>query len=111
MIAEGQGGNFVRRADSATILQAANLSGLNYAPCISADGLELFFTHVPSATSGATPGIYRTTRPDRNSAFATPQRVAAATGFVEAPTLSADGHSLYFHKLVNGTFAIYLAQR
>jgi hypothetical protein len=37
--------------------------------------------------------------------------VAAATGFVEAPSLSADGRILYFHKLIDGAFVIYCAQR
>jgi len=44
-------------------------------------------------------------------AFATPELVTGATGFVEAPSLFADGHLLYFHKMVNGTFAIYHVQR
>jgi hypothetical protein len=37
--------------------------------------------------------------------------VTAATGFVEAPSLSADGHLLYFHKMVNETYVIYRVQR
>lgn len=110
-IADRQGSVFVRRADSASLLQTVNASGLNYGACISVDSIELFFTRVDSVTSGVSPAIYRATRTDLNSAFGTPQLVAAATGFVEAPTLSADGHSLYFHKLVNGTFVIYLVQR
>ncbi len=110
VIANRQGGIFIRQANSATVLAAVNTADLNYAPSISVDGLELFFTRA-SRGSGATPAIYRTTRPDTNSAFATPQLVSSATGFVEAPSLSADGHLLYFHKLVNGIFAIYSLQR
>ncbi len=110
-IAQRQGGGFVRDANGATLLAAVNVSGLNYAPSISVDGLELFFTRVDSTTSGATPAIYRAARTDTNSAFAAPQLVAAATGFVEAPSLSADGHLLYFHMMVNGAFVIYVAQR
>jgi len=110
-IAERQGSAFVRQADSARLLQTVNAAGLNYAPCISVDGLELFFTRLNSMASGASPAIYRAARADVNSAFDAPQRVAAATGFVEAPSLSADAHLLYFHKLVNGKFVIYVAQR
>jgi len=110
-IANRQGMSFVRQANSATLLATVNASGLNYAPSISVNGLELFFTRLDSTTSGALPAIYRATRTDANSTFAAPELVAAATGFVEAPTLSADGHSLYFHKLVNGTFVIYVVQR
>jgi hypothetical protein len=110
-MAERQGGTFVRQADSANVLQTINASGLNYAPCISADGLELFFTRVNSAASGASPAIYRAARADVNSAFEAPQQLAVARGFVEAPSLSGDGRLLYFHKLVNGKFVIYVAQR
>jgi Tol biopolymer transport system component len=109
-IAERQGTGFARNANSATLLAAVNNSGLNYAPSISVDGLELFFTRVSTA-AGAMPAIYRATRTDSNSAFGPPELVTAATGFVEAPSLSADGHLLYFHKLISGTFVIQVVRR
>jgi Tol biopolymer transport system component len=111
VIANRQGSTFVRDSNSATLLASVNASGLNYAPSISVDGLELFFTRVDSTTSGASPAIYRTSRPDTNSAFAMPELVSGASGFVEAPSLSADGKLLYFHKMVNGTFLIYRVER
>jgi Tol biopolymer transport system component len=111
VIANRQSTSFARQDNSATLLATVNSSGLNYAPSISVDGLELFFTRVDSTTSGASPVIYRATRTDSNSAFGEPGVVAAATGFVEAPSLSADGHLLYFHKMVNGTFVIYHIER
>jgi hypothetical protein len=111
VIATRQGMEFVRQANSAALLASVNASGLNYAPSVSVDGLELFFTRVDSTTSGASPAIYRATRADTNSAFAEPELVSSATGFVEAPSLSANGHLLYFHKMVNGTFVIYHLQR
>jgi len=108
--ADRQGATFVRNPNSASILAAVNNSDLNYAPSISVDSLELFFTRASTA-SGATPAIYRTTRTDKNSAFAAPELVTAASGFVEAPSLSADGHLLYFHKLLNGIFVIQYVRR
>lgn len=110
VMADRQGTGFMRRTDSALLLARVNNSDLNYAPSISVDGLELYFTRA-SMASGATPAIYRTTRPDTHSAFAAPEPVSGATGFVEAPSLSADGHLLYFHKLVNGTFVIFHLRR
>jgi Tol biopolymer transport system component len=110
VIADRAGADFVRRADSAMLLAAVNNADLNYAPSISVDGLELFFTRA-STGSGATPAIYRATRSDTDSAFETPEWVSGAAGFVEAPSLSADGHLLYFHVLVNGTFVIYDLRR
>ncbi len=109
-IANRDGSTFVRAPNSASLLAEINNGDLNYAPCISVDGLELLFTRV-STVAGATPAIYRTIRPDVNSPFTAPQLVSGATGFVEAPSLSADGHILYFHKMVNGTFVIYTLQR
>jgi hypothetical protein len=40
-----------------------------------------------------------------------PELVSGASGFVEAPSLSADGKLLYFHKMVNGTSLIYRIER
>lgn len=109
-IADRQGTAFVRAPNSASLLAEVNNGDLNYAPCISVDGLELFFTRV-STIAGSTPAIYRSTRPDVNSPFTAPQLVSGATGFVEAPSLSADGHILYFHKMVSGSFVVYTLQR
>jgi hypothetical protein len=109
--ANREGAAFVRDVNGAAILAEVNVAGLNYAPSISVDGLELYFTRVSSSISGAMPAIYRAVRADTNSAFGTPELVAAASGFVEAPSLSADGHLLYFHKMVNGSFVIYHLQR
>jgi Tol biopolymer transport system component len=111
VVADRQGSGFVRRANSAALLATVNAVGFNYAPSISVDGLELFFTRYNLTTSGALPAIYRATRTNANLPFGTPELVTAATGYVEAPSLSADGHLLYFHKWINGTFVVYVAQR
>jgi hypothetical protein len=111
VVAEKNGASFTRLGNSAALLDTVNNGDLNYAPSISVDGLELFFTRVSTATASATPAIYRVTRADTNSAFGAPGLVTGAVGFVEAPSLSADGHLLYFHKLVNGTFLIQVVRR
>lgn len=111
VVADRQGAAFVRRSDSATILQSVNSGGLNYAPDISSDGLELFFTRWDRLTPGAVPAIYRAARTSASAPFAMPQRVSVATGFVEAASLSADGHFLYYHKRDNGQFRIFRAER
>jgi Tol biopolymer transport system component len=102
---------FAREAASDAVLATVNVGGLNYAPAISNDGLELFFTRWASTTDGSVPAIYRAARASASAAFARPDLVSAASGFVEAPSLSADGRILYFHRLVNGAYAIYCAQR
>ena len=93
-MANRQGAAFARQTNSAALLAAVNAVGLNYAPSISVDGLELFFTRIDTTTSGAAPAIYRSTRPDTNSTFGPAAIVAAPNGFVEAPSLSADGRQM-----------------
>jgi len=109
--ATGSGSTFARAADSAAIFTNINTSSLEYAACISADELEFFFTRLNPATLET--AIYRSVRHDACSAFSTPQRVSAITGFVEAPTLSADERTLYYHRLNNSTgkFELYRTTR
>ncbi len=110
VVARRQGQGFVRTTDSAAILARVNATGLNYAPAISRDGLELFFTRIAIPANPA-PEIYRAARATTSEAFGTPQKVAAITGFAEAPALSPDGSRLYFHKRVNGRFLIFFVRR
>ncbi|MFM7378237.1 MAG: hypothetical protein ACKO1O_08945 [Erythrobacter sp.] len=110
VVATRQGQGFVRAVNSAATLAAVNAVGLNYAPAISRDGLELFFTRIANPANPA-PEIYRAARATTSAAFGTPQKVAGITGYVEAPALSADGRKLYYHKRVNGRFVIYLVRR
>jgi Tol biopolymer transport system component len=104
------GNGFVPDPHSARILRAVNKAGrLTYAASISTNGLELFFTRANPA--GGDPAIYRAVRTKVGRPFGHVQRVEAATGFVEAPAISADGTTLYFHKLVGSTFQIWTVTR
>jgi len=109
-IAKRKGNHFVRLANSRNIMRKINNSDLNYAPCPTASGLEFFWTRVdPANVSGI--GIYTATRANTSKPYGTPVKIDAATGFVEAPTISEDGKSLYYHKNENGTFVIYRLTR
>ena len=88
-----------------------NTPALEYAPAVSADLLELFFTRATSLSDGAELAIYRSQRRSRDQPFGVPERVAAITGFVEAPSLSADRRSLYYHRLEDNRFVIYRVAR
>ena len=104
------GNGFVPDPHSARILRAVNNAGmLTYAASISTDGRELFFTRADLA--GGDPGIYRAARTKIGQAFGHVQRVGATSGFVEAPAISADGTTLYYHKLVGSTFEIWAVTR
>jgi hypothetical protein len=102
---------FVRDPASATIMANVNTSQLEYAPAISADGLELFFTRLDPATSEAR--IYQATRPKIAGPFGPPRLAGAIDGFVEGPALSPDERSLYYHRLntVSGKFELYRVTR
>ncbi len=99
---------FTRVADSAAILAQVNAVGLNYAPSISRDGLELFFTRIADRANPS-PEIFRAARATTAAPFGAPQRVAAISGSAEAPALSPDGRVLYYHKRENGRFSIFLS--
>ncbi len=108
LVATWNGAAFVRDSGSATIMEQVNTSkSLEYAPCISASGLELYFTRL----EGSSPAIWGAARTDTSSPFGAPRRITAATGFVEGPTLSPDDKSLYYHKRDGDRFVIYRVTR
>jgi hypothetical protein len=106
-IAVRGGAGFRRLVGSAEFLKNINTDALEYAACISPDELELFFTRV--GKNG--PVIYRSTRKTVAQPFDPPERVAAIKSFVEAPSLSHDGRSLYYHLKEGDRFVIYRVTR
>ena len=106
LVAHRSGNTFVRDPAGSALLQTVNSSGLNYAPALTADELEIFFTRVSSG-----PGIYQASRMRVTDAFGPAARIAAIEGFVEAPTLSPDGKALYFHKKEDGHLVLYRVTR
>ncbi len=112
VIAVDSGGGFVRDPNSAVIMANVNTTAdLEYAPCISSNGLELFFTRLDLGTSESS--IYRAARSSTTLPFGVPQKVSAIEGFVEGPALSPDERSLYYHRMNTGTglFEIYRVTR
>ncbi|MEW6734680.1 MAG: hypothetical protein AB1489_25370 [Acidobacteriota bacterium] len=109
VIAERRGKGFRRVVDSAKILHNINSEQLEYAPAISADGRELFFTRF--ALGSNSPEIYVAIRADAGAPFGKPIKLTAISGFVEAPTLSPDEKSLYYHKREGSRFVIYRVTR
>jgi Tol biopolymer transport system component len=88
-----------------------NTHGLNYAPDISKSGLELFFTRIEGRPPMPPPVIYTATRTSISAPFGKPRKIQSITGFAEAPALSPDEKSLYYHLNVGGTFVIYRVTR
>lgn len=104
-------GGFRRDPRSAAILAAVNATGVVYAPCLSADRCELFFTRVPVMRAGARPAIFRSARPRADMPFEAPARIAAIADFAEGPTISPDGRRLYFHVKRGDRFLIRTIHR
>ena len=110
-IAVREGERFRRLPAAQGIFRHINTPDLEYAPALSADQNELFFTRYARGGAGGVPVILRATRSGRDAPFNTPQRVAAIDGHAEAPSLTQDGRALYFHKLEAGRFAIFRVAR
>jgi len=101
-IAERQGTRFRRSERSGEILRNINTAALEYAASISSNGQELFFTRIRNMQ----PAIYRATRSNLDVPFEPAARISAIDGFAEAPSLSPDERSLYYHKRESGRFVI-----
>jgi len=110
VIATRNGTGFQRPGKGSEILHAINTSELEYAACISGDELTLFFTRVPSVTSGVVPRILYATRENKNAPFNKPNELAQAEGFVEAATISRDS-LVYYHRKGNTLFELYCIKR
>lgn len=91
-------GSFARAPDADAILANVNTTDdLEYAPAISSNGLELFFTRLDLGTMNAR--IFRATRADTVTPFNTVELVSAIPGFAEGATFSQDEKTLYYHWL------------
>lgn len=109
-------GTFSRLANEAAILQ--NISNPNYifyAPFITGDNLELYFTRYPKGpfTPSTTFEICVAIRRNETSEFSNPQILFAnvLSNLIEAPTLTADKRILYYHKKYEDTHKIMMRYR
>jgi hypothetical protein len=102
---------FLKKTDSDLIMENVNRDGcLDYAPSISADGKELYFTRF--CFGSGKPSILVAKRSSTAEAFGTPACIDVLKGyFVEAPSLSYDGKKMYYHRRDEGVFAIYMVTR
>lgn len=110
-IAVRDGAGFRRLPSGRDLLKNVNTDKLEYAPAISSDLLELFFTRLDRSGRSTRTVILRAARQSPEVPFGQPEQIISITGFVEAPTLSNDGRSLYYHKLEGGRFVIFRGAR
>jgi hypothetical protein len=110
-IARRAGGRFERMADSAQVMANVNTSALEYAPAISSDGLELFFTRLRGALLWRKLTIEHATRKNIDAAFGPSRTIDSITGFVEAPSISSNGKELYYHAKTDEVLRVYRVTR
>ena len=102
---------FNTTANSATILQHVNDTNYRvYAPQLSANGLELYFTRLLNGSFNTE--ICVSVRATAADTFSSPQvLVAEFPNVPEAATVDSSASLMYYHKKTNGTFTIYLRFR
>ena len=111
VIAEKINNNFQRMSDQ-SVFNNINTSDLEYAACISSNMLELYFTRIKAPISiSSQPQIFVSTRNSINEPFGSPYIIDKITGFVEAPTISPDGQTIYYHRRENDKFVLYMIRK
>ena len=115
IVARLKDGVFSVDPDGARVMQKINTGALEYAPAVSADGLELYYTRASLVMKGDRPEpsvrIMAATRASATEPFGEPRVLSALSGFVEAPTISLDRKEMFYHRKVGDKFAIYRAER
>jgi len=102
--------------DSANILQHINDSNyIYYAPCISSNNLELYYTRYlkGTITSSTHFEICVAVRSNASSAFSIPKVLFSSpiANLIEAPTLTTNKNIMYYHKKTTNSHKIVMRHR
>ena len=102
--------------NSVTILQNINNPNyIYYAPCISSDNLELYYTRYLKGeiTTSTLFEICVVVRSNDTAVFSSPKVLFSApiANLIEAPTLTTDKSIIYYHKKVPGSHKIVMRNR
>ena len=102
--------------NSVTILQNINNPNyIYYAPCISSDNLELYYTRYLKGeiTTSTLFEICVVVRSNDTAVFSSPKVLFSApiANLIEAPTLTTDKSIMYYHKKVPGSHKIVMRNR
>jgi hypothetical protein len=111
-VAVNGNGEFKTLENSDYLLHNINTDALEYTPSISSDGLVIFFTRAKDLGSKDVElKIFGAKRNNVDEPFGPPKAISSITGFVEAPSISNDRNTLYYHKKEEGTHNIYKVSR
>ncbi|EAR02431.1 PD40 domain-containing protein [Maribacter sp. HTCC2170] len=102
--------------NSTTILENINDDDfVYYAPCISSDNLELYYTRYLNGpiTASTTFEICVAVRSNATDTFSIPKVLFSETisDLIEAPTLTTDKNIIYYHKKIPGSHKIVMRYR
>ena len=107
---------FQKLTNSDRILQNITDSDyIYYAPCISSDNLELYFTRYLKGeiTSATAFEICVATRGNSSAEFSTPQILFSdvVSNLIEAPTITTDKRIIYYHRKTRDSHIIVMRYR
>jgi len=110
------GSTFNTLPNSESILQNINDSNyIYYAPCISSDNLELYFTRYLKGqiTSSTVFEICVAVRSNSSSEFSIPRVLFSEviSSLIEAPTLTVDKNVMYYHRKTTSSHIIVMRYR
>ncbi|KKU14828.1 MAG: hypothetical protein UX23_C0008G0016 [Parcubacteria group bacterium GW2011_GWB1_45_9] len=108
-VAHKVGDKFVKDSNSEILLQNVNTKNtLEYAPSFSVNGMEIFFTR---AQKNIGTYIYLSSRNSLDEPFGKPELLDIKGDLPEAPSISFDGKTLYYHKKDGEYYKIYKMAR
>lgn len=112
-LATKMNGVFSVHPDSKNLFSKINTGALEYAPSISTNSLEFYFTRATgSIETGIDFGVYVATRNSVSEPWDNVTRIGIISGEItEAPSIEIDGKLLYYHQKVNGLYQIYVVER
>ncbi|MDI9342204.1 MAG: T9SS type A sorting domain-containing protein [Sediminibacterium sp.] len=103
---------FNKLSNTAAVFANVNdtVNYLVYAPHVLPNGLELYYTRLQKG--GTQTEVMVATRTTTNAAFSNPAvLIPASLQLPEAPTLSADGQRLYYHRKQGAVYQVFLKKR
>ncbi len=101
-------GVFIVNPTSSLELAMVNTDALEYAPSLSTNMLELYFTRAFDSSIG----IYVATRSSVSGVWQNVNKIGAIKGQqTEAPAISFDGKLLYYHQEVAGIYRVFTVSR
>ncbi len=106
-VAHNVNGVFKKDQNSDALFANINTKDLEYAPSFSASGLEFFFTR----EQGGNTYIYLASRSNLNEPFGKPELLDITGTVPEAPSITLDGKTLYYHKREGGVYKIFKMTR